>query len=131
MKIHIFALRWKDEIRRSSLPSFSSVLSCEDLLISKSILVDTCQHPKQCIGNTVENMLILMFRCGGLIKLAAYHALIKNYRTLHRWGFYSRPNPCTPPPLPTLSSHFPLPSPSRRSAPRGIMQDCCVTTFVW
>ena len=60
MKIHIFALRWKDEIRRSSqlrtllklvvvsrtwkkfqartglltTTSFSSVLSCEDLLIS-------------------------------------------------------------------------------------------------
>ena len=46
MKIHIFAMRWKDEIRRSSqlrtllklvlltTTSFSSVLSCEDLLIS-------------------------------------------------------------------------------------------------
>ena len=59
MKIHIFALRWKDEIRRSSqlrtllkqvvvrrtwkkkkfqvlltTTRFSSVLSCEDLLIS-------------------------------------------------------------------------------------------------
>ena len=38
MKIHIFALRWIDEIRRSSqlrtTTSFSSVLSCEDLLIS-------------------------------------------------------------------------------------------------
>ena len=47
MKTHIFALRWRDEIKRSSQPRtllkrvvvnttthFSSVLSCEDLLIS-------------------------------------------------------------------------------------------------
>ena len=30
MKIHVFALRWRDEIKSTR---FSNVLSCEDLLI--------------------------------------------------------------------------------------------------
>ena len=94
MKIHIFALRWRDEIRRSigralhryrrghgfksrtglnffqvlfTTTSFSSVLSCEDLLISslqkkkKSIMISGCQKCQSNLARTWFSHCSLLF----------------------------------------------------------------------